>query len=167
MADEDPQETETDNGVPEENEQQQDRPKPTETVDFWKAKARDQEKRAKENAAAAKRLAELEDAQKSEAEKAAERIAQAESEVASVPQKVAESLRDHLIELHSIEADDAELFLTSNDPAVLVKQANRLLAQRPSSGPKPNPQQGNPSEGRGGTLSAGRDLYKAQHPAKT
>ena len=36
-------------------------PKPTETVEFWKAKAREQEKRAKDNAAAATRLAEIED----------------------------------------------------------------------------------------------------------
>ena len=48
-------------------------PKPTETVDFWKQKAREQEKRAKENAAAAKRLAEVEESQKSEAERLADR----------------------------------------------------------------------------------------------
>jgi len=45
-------------------------PKPTETVDFWKQKAREQEKRAKENATAAQRLAELEAANLSELEKA-------------------------------------------------------------------------------------------------
>ena len=52
--------------------------KPTETVEFWKQKAREQEKRAKENATAAQRLAEIEDAQKSEADKATERLAAAE-----------------------------------------------------------------------------------------
>jgi hypothetical protein len=167
MAEDDPQDTATESkGTPEvtpEVIEQEPEKKPTETVDFWKSKAREQEKRAKDNADAAKRLSEIEDAQKSEAEKAAERIAKAESEVATVPQKVAESLRSHLIELHSIESDDAELFLTSNDPEVLVKQANRLLAQRTGQGPKPNPQQGNPSEGRGGTLSAGRELYRQAH----
>lgn len=150
--------------TPEENKQEE--PKPTETVDFWKSKAREQEKRAKDNAAAAKRLADLEESQKSEAEKVADRIAKAESEVATIPQKVAESLRQHLIALHSIEADDAELFLTSNDPEVLIKQANRLITQKPASGPKPNPQQGNPSQGRGGTLDAGRELFK-QHNSTT
>jgi ribonuclease D len=56
----------------------QEQPKPTETVDFWKQKAREQEKRAKENAEAAKRLAEIEESQKTEAEKGAERVRQAE-----------------------------------------------------------------------------------------
>jgi hypothetical protein len=49
--------------------------KPTETVDFWKQKAREQEKRAKENADAAKRLAEIKDAQKTREQKDAERLA--------------------------------------------------------------------------------------------
>lgn len=52
---------EADNETPE-----QQTPKPTETVDFWKAKAREQEKRAKANADAAARLAALEDADKTE-----------------------------------------------------------------------------------------------------
>ena len=104
-------------------------PKPTETVDFWKGKAREQEKRAKENAAAAKRLGELEDAQKTEQEKSAERVAKAEAEVAAIPTRVAESLRTHLVELHEIDKDDAELFLTANEPELLIKQVTRLLGQ--------------------------------------
>lgn len=52
--------------------------KPTETVEFWKSKAREQEKRAKENAAAAKRLTDLEESQKSELQKALERAEEAE-----------------------------------------------------------------------------------------
>lgn len=48
----------------------------------WKAKAREWEKRAKENSKAAQRLAEIEDAQKSDAEKASERIAALEAEAA-------------------------------------------------------------------------------------
>ena len=104
-------------------------PKPSETVDFWKQKAREQEKRAKDNAAAAQRLAALEDAQKSETEKAAERIAKAEAEVASVPAKVAEALREHLVALHEIDKDDAELFLTATEPELLLKQVTRLIGQ--------------------------------------
>lgn len=103
--------------------------KPTETVDFWKQKAREQEKRAKDNADAAKRLAEIEDAQKSESEKAADRIAKAEAEVASVPTKVADALREHLVALHEIDKDDAELFLTANEPELLLKQVTRLVGQ--------------------------------------
>lgn len=110
-------------------EEQQQPQKPTETLDFWKQKAREQEKRAKENAAAAKRLTELEEAQKSEAEKAADRIAKAEAEVSSVPAKVADGLRSHLVTLHEIDAEDAELFLTATDPDLLLKQVDRLLGQ--------------------------------------
>lgn len=109
-----------------EGEQQQ---KPTETVEFWKQKAREQEKRAKDNAAAAKKLTELEDAQKTESEKAADRIAKAEAEAAAVPSKVADALRDHLVELHGIDSDDAELFLTGDNPELLLKQVTRLLGQ--------------------------------------
>jgi len=103
--------------------------KPTETVDFWKQKAREQEKRAKDNATAAQRLAEIEEAQKSEAEKVADRISKAEAEVAAVPSKVADALRAHLVALHEIDQDDAELFLTANDPELLLKQVTRLIGQ--------------------------------------
>ena len=103
--------------------------KPTETVDFWKQKAREQEKRAKDNATAAKRLAEIEDAQKSESEKVAERLAKADAEVATVPNKVADALREHLVALHEIDKDDAELFLTATEPELLLKQVTRLVGQ--------------------------------------
>jgi len=103
--------------------------KPTETVDFWKQKAREQEKRAKDNATAAQRLAEIEDAQKSESEKVAERLAKADAEVATVPAKVADALRAHLVALHEIDKDDAELFLTATEPDLLLKQVTRLVGQ--------------------------------------
>lgn len=48
----------------------------------WKAEARKWESRAKENSEAAKRLAEIEEASKSEAQKAADRLAAAEAKVA-------------------------------------------------------------------------------------
>lgn len=73
---------------------EQPAPKPSETVDFWKQKAREQEKRAKENADAAKRLAELEAQNLSEVEKA-QKTAQeaterlAEYERTAMRQKVA------------------------------------------------------------------------------
>ena len=104
--------------------------KPTETVEFWKQKAREQEKRAKENAGAAKRLTEIEDSQKTEAEKTADRLAKADAEVTSVPSKVADALREHLVALHEIDPDDAELFLTGSEPDLLLKQVTRLLAQK-------------------------------------
>ena len=159
MSDE---ETET---VTEEQQEQQEteqEPKPTETVEFWKAKAREQEKRAKDNAAAAKRLQEIDDENKSVAEKAADRISKAEAAEAAIPQKVAESLKEHLVALHKISDEDSELFLTASEPALLLKQVARLVAQT-GQGPQPNPQQGNPSQSRGGTLSAGRERYTTQN----
>lgn len=102
-------------------------PKPTETVDFWKGKSRDWEKRAKENAGAAKELAQIKDAQKTDAERAAEKLAAAQSEVDAIPAKVADALRSHLVALHSIPADQAELYLTATDPELLLKQVAGLV----------------------------------------
>jgi hypothetical protein len=59
-------------------EQGQEQQKPTETVEFWKKKAREQETRAKANAAAAAKLTEFEERDKTEAEKLAARLADAE-----------------------------------------------------------------------------------------
>ncbi len=84
---------------------------------------------AKANADAAKKLAAIEDAQKTEAERTADRIAKADAEVATVPAKVAEALREHLVALHEIDKDDAELFLTGTEPDLLLKQVTRLLGQ--------------------------------------
>lgn len=116
-------------GTTEQNEQQAE-----DSVDDLKAKlakyqdiAKTQEKRAKENSAAAKRLAEIEESQKSEAQKAADKVAAAEAEVASVPAKVSEALKSHLVALHGIDDEDAELFLTANDPELLLKQVARLV----------------------------------------
>jgi hypothetical protein len=55
-------------------------PKPTETVDFWKSKAREQEKRAKENADAAKELEAIRESQKSDQQRLVERAEAAERE---------------------------------------------------------------------------------------
>lgn len=116
-------------GEPAESTPSTEQQKPSETVDFWKQKAREQEKRAKDNADAAKRLSVLEESQKTEAEKAADRITKAEAEVAAVPSKVSDALRSHLVDLHEITAEDAELFLNAPDPETLLKQVNRLLGR--------------------------------------
>lgn len=57
-------------------------PSPAAEVD-WKAKSREWERRAKENAKAAERLAAIEEAQKSEAQKAADALAAAQREAES------------------------------------------------------------------------------------
>ncbi|MFN6543911.1 hypothetical protein [Mycolicibacterium nivoides] len=93
-------------------------PKPTETVEFWRDKARDWETRSKANAKAADQLTE-----------ANNRATAAEAEVASVPAKVAEALKSHLVARHQIAEEDAELFLTATDPELLLKQVDRFLGQ--------------------------------------
>lgn len=80
---------------------------------------------------AAKLAAIFETEKSSESEKTADAVskarADAEAEIASVPIKVAEGLKTHLIELHSIDPEDAELFLTAQTPELLLKQVTRLL----------------------------------------
>lgn len=79
--------------------------------------------------AKASKLDEIEQANKSEIDKAMDRVTKAEAEVAQVPAKVADQLRAHLVSLHQIPADDAELFLTATDPDLLLKQVDRLIAR--------------------------------------
>lgn len=100
--------------------------KPTETVEFWKAQSRENEKRAKANADAATRLAALEEAQKSETEKLAD--AKAAAEKATVEAK-AEALRWRIAAKHGISDEDAEMFLSGTDEATLTKQAERLAGR--------------------------------------
>ncbi|SDN79229.1 hypothetical protein [Geodermatophilus sp. DSM 45219] len=73
---------------------------------------------AKANAEAATQVGEL-----------TQKLEKAESAAAEVPSKVAEALRTHLVELHGIESDDADLFLTANDPELLLKQVTRLVGR--------------------------------------
>jgi len=83
----------------------------------------------KELKAAAVELAAIKESQKSAEQVAADRLAAADAEVAKIPAKVSESLRDYLVALHKIPAEDAELFLTASDPEVLLKQVERLVAR--------------------------------------
>lgn len=46
-----------------------------------------------------------------------------------MPNKVADALREHLVALHEIDKDDAELFLTATEPDLLLKQVTRLVGQ--------------------------------------
>ena len=79
--------------------------------------------------AAAAELATIKDAQKSTEQKAADRLATADAQIATIPAKVSEALRVHLVALHKIPTEDAELFLTASDPEVLLKQVERLVAR--------------------------------------
>ena len=93
--------------------------------------------------AAADELAQIKESQKTEAERTAERIAQAEAVAASIPAKVTESLKEHLVTLHEIDQETADLFLTAEDPERLLKQVQALVTQRSDKprAPRPNPAQ--------------------------
>lgn len=125
--------------------------KPTETVEFWKAKAREQEKRAKDNADAAKRLAEIEQSQKSEAEKSADRIKQLEGEAESARR---DALRFKVASEFGIATERAELLLTGSDEETMRRQAEALKGESDE-----RKKQGNraPSEGATTPTSAGDD----------
>lgn len=98
---------------------------------------------------------ELVEARKSDTEKANDRIAAAEAEAATVPAKVADALRTHLVALHGIDAERAELFLTATDPEVLLKQVAALVGESdkrqkknvvPREGANPTPGDGSERE---------------------
>lgn len=103
-----------------------EQPKPTETVDYWKQKAREQEKRAKSNADAAKRLAEIEDAQKSEAQKAADALTKAEQRAAAAEAK---ALSLSIATEHKLGSEDAALLAALPDEDSMRALATRLAGQ--------------------------------------
>lgn len=125
---------------------------PAETVDFWKAKAREQEKRAKANADAATKLAALEESQKTETQRLADAKTAAETDAASAR---AEALRWRIAAKHGISDDDADTFLTGTDEETLTKQAERLSAlskdTTPPPGPRPDLSQGAKGNAAGGS----------------
>ena len=135
----------------------------TQKLAKYKEIASTQEKRAKANAEAAKELEAIKESQKSEADKQAEKLAAADKALASVPSLVADALKAHLVELHQIEAEDAELFLTAAEPELLLKQVARFVGQ--SDKPKSNHV---PSEGRnsGGAMALNSDELENMLKAK-
>lgn len=129
---------------------------PTETVEFWKSKAREQEKRAKENATAAARLAEIEDAQKSETQRLSEA---AEAARRDADEARAEAMRLRVASSHGItDAEAVALFLTGTDEETLTRQAQRLseMASTTNAGAQPPAPRPDLSQGaRGGNGASG------------
>jgi len=112
----------------------QDDPKPTETVDYWKKKSRENEARAKANAKAAEQLAAIEEANKSEAQKAADALAAANK---AAEDAKADALRYRIASKFQVSDEDAELFLTGTDEETLTRQAKRhqeLVGERKKTG---------------------------------
>lgn len=121
-------------------------------AETWKARAREWERKAKANAAAAEQLAKLEDAQKSETQKLTDAAATARAEADAAK---ADALRWRVAGAHGISPEDAELFLNGTDEVTLTKQAERLAgvaaADKRKNGNKV------PNEGRTPPNKAGAD----------
>lgn len=130
--------------------EQAEQTKPTETVDFWKQKAREQEKRAKENATAAKRLAEIEDAQKSAEQKATEALTAAEQRAAHAE---ARALRREVALEHKLTSEDAALLDTITDEDAMRALAVRLAGNETDRKKSGNhaPREGNTPRPAGGS----------------
>lgn len=97
-------------------------PKPTETVEFWKQKAREQEQRAKSNATKAQEFDQLQESQKTEQQKIAERAATAERER---DEAKADGLRYKAAAKHGINEDYFDL-LGSGDEETISSRAERV-----------------------------------------
>lgn len=66
----------------------------------------------------------------------AEKIADLQSKLDAQPKAVAESLREHLVALHEIPKERAELFLTGDTPELMLRQVTALLEDSGTGGPK-------------------------------
>lgn len=125
----------------------------------WKAKSRDWERKAKANADAAKRLAEIEEANKSEAEKAAERLAKAEQ---SARDAEARALRREVALEHKLSKDDAALLDSITDEDAMRRLAERLGQQAEGRKKQGNhvPREGaSPTSGDGDEREFARSLF--------
>lgn len=90
----------------------------------WKRLSRDNESRAKENATAAKRLAQIEEANKTAEQKAEERTRQAEQTASSA---AAEAARLRVALSKGLPADLVDR-LVGSTPEELAEDADRLMA---------------------------------------
>jgi hypothetical protein len=125
MADEEGTTEATETDAPE----QPDVTKPTETVEFWKQKAREQEKKAKENVAARMELDQLKAAQLTTEERL---TAELQSACTERDQALTDLLRWKVATRFGIADEDVDLFLTGTDEETLIKQAERLAERTPS-----------------------------------
>jgi hypothetical protein len=137
------------------------------TID-WKAKAREWEKRAKENKSARDELEQIRESQKSDADRAADALRQAQVDAETAK---AELLRYRIAASHGItDADDIALFLTGTDEDTLTRQASRLAARDADTSkprtPRPNPDQGRATAGgQGSTAESFAEFFRKSLPS--
>lgn len=121
-----------------------------EYVDKLRKEAAKYRTEAKANAEAAERLAQIEEANKTEAQKLADRLAAAEKAATDAQR---DALRFRIASRFQISDEDADLFLTGGDEDTLTKQAERLAARNDEAG-KPRTPRPDPNQGRTGNGSA-------------
>lgn len=110
--------TETPNDAQGDAQQSDEQPetKPTETVDYWKTRSRQNEDRAKANYDAAQKVPGLE-----------QQITDLQSKLDAQPAAVATELRAHLIETHKIDTDLADKLITATDPQGVIDQVSTVI----------------------------------------
>jgi len=118
-------ESTTQNAATENTEEPAQAPVETPAETDWKSEARKWEQRAKENSNAAQRLAEIEEANKSEAQKAADREAAATQRAVEAEARAAR--RDVALE-HGLSKDDAALLDNLTDEEAMKALAVRLAS---------------------------------------
>jgi hypothetical protein len=109
----------------------------------------------KERDALKAQLDKIAQANETAVEKAQREAQEARDQIAKLPNLVADQLKSHLVSIHGISDEDSELFLTSSDPEVLLKQVTRLTDRSSTkdtqpAGPRPDLSQG----GKGGEALA-------------
>jgi hypothetical protein len=135
-------------------------PKPTETVEFWKQKAREQEKRAKDNAAAAQRLSEIEEANKTAEQKAADRLREIEDRAKELEAK------ENRTEIAATTGIPVALLAgpENSTPEALQAYADLLNAHMEAAGkpraPKPDPNQGRTGTGPKSTADSFAEFFR-------
>jgi hypothetical protein len=107
-------------------------PKPTETVDFWKQKAREQEARAKSNADKAQAHDAYVESQKTEAQRLSDATQKAQREA---DEARAEATRYRVAATHGVSPDYFDL-LGTGDEATITARAERLASLLSSTGEK-------------------------------
>ncbi len=105
---------------------------------------------AKTNAQAAQKLADLEEANKTEAQKLSDRLAAAEQ---ATTKAQTDALRYRIATKFKLSDDQADLYLTGTDEEHLTRQAEGLVAMQQPGTPRPDP-----SQGSRGSSPAGGDM---------
>jgi hypothetical protein len=127
----------------------------------WKAKAREWERRAKQNSDAAKRLAEIEDSQKTEAQKQAEAFAAAQERAAQAELR---AMRLEVAHAKGLTPSQAKRLVGSTreeleaDAEEILADFRTLATAGGKTAPKPDPSQGS----RPGAKMSGREQGLAE-----